>query len=288
MILITHPACTEYSQAGHPERPERIARTVEYLKKQDSLDLSWEEPQGVDEDLITRVHSPYHLARLEEGIEFDADTPAYPDIHEHAVRSVAGTIMGLDAVEAGGTALVLLRPPGHHATADRAMGFCYLNQVAIAAVEARKRGLERVAVFDFDVHHGNGTEAILRTKEGIVFASVHQHPCFPGTGTESFDNCYNCPVLPLTPSEEHMAVLRKSLDQVLEFKPELLIVSAGFDAYKNDPIADELLEMYDFKTLGTWMVEAGVPHLHVLEGGYSDDLPQLIGAYLEGLATGES
>lgn len=283
MILITHPACADYSQPGHPERPERISRTVEDLKSRDDLGLSWEQPKDVDEDLITRVHSHYHLVRLEEGIEFDADTPAYPDIHEHALRSVAGAIMGLDAVEAGETAFVLLRPPGHHATTDRAMGFCYLNQVAIAALEARARGLERVAVFDFDVHHGNGTEAILRKKEGVVFASIHQHPCFPGTGTESFDNCYNYPVLPLTPREEHMGVIQKALDNVLEFKPELLIVSAGFDAYKNDPISDELLEIDDFRTIGQWIRQADIPHLHVLEGGYSDDLPLLIAAYLKGL-----
>ncbi len=285
MIIITHPACLQYGQPGHPERPERISATVDYLQEieESQLSLSWQQPAEIDESLITRAHSHYHLVRIEEGLDFDPDTPAYPNIEEHAVRAVAAAITGLDQVLQGRQVFVLMRPPGHHATTDQAMGFCYLNQVAVAALEARARGIERVAVLDFDVHHGNGTEAILKGKPGCLFVSIHQHPCYPGTGTESFDNCLNYPVLPLTPPAEYLAVIEKAMAQIRKWQPDLLIVSAGFDAFKDDTIADELLGPGDFKQIGQMVADLGVPHLDVLEGGYSDQLPELIFQYLSGV-----
>ena len=164
------------------------------------------------------------------------------------------------------------------------MGFCYLNNIAIAALEALATGIRRVAVYDFDVHHGNGTENILMNREGVLFFSIHQHPCYPGTGTADVgNNCRNFPVLPFTPRGEHRQVLRKALDELKRFKPDLVAVSAGFDAYARDPLAQETLEAEDFHWLGKSFRELGIPVFSTLEGGYSKDLPDLILAYLKGL-----
>ena len=173
-----------------------------------------------------------------------------------------------------------MRPPGHHATAGQAMGFCYLNQVAVAALEARRRGAARVAVWDFDAHHGNGTEAILDGREGFLFTSVHQFPAYPGTGTRNSPNCRNWSVPPHTPRGEHREALARAWDAVVGFHPDLVLVSAGFDAYARDPITAMTLEPEDFAELGRWLRQTGLPTAVVLEGGYSADLPQLIDSFL--------
>ena len=175
-----------------------------------------------------------------------------------------------------------MRPPGHHAEQAQAMGFCYLNHIAIAALEALETGIEKVAVWDFDAHHGNGTEAILEGVEGAFYVSVHQHPCYPGTGTISRGNALNFPVSPGTPPEVHMEVLARSWKAILDFEPELVLVSAGFDAYELDPLTDMRLRSSDFEALGSWLAEAKIPVAATLEGGYSDDLPLLVEAFLKG------
>jgi acetoin utilization deacetylase AcuC-like enzyme len=164
------------------------------------------------------------------------------------------------------------------------MGFCYLNSMAIAALEALGTGVRRVAVFDFDVHHGNGTEAILAGHPGVWFASVHQHPCYPGTGTADVaDNCFNYPVRPGLPREEYRKVLDRAMERLMAQRPEVIGVSAGFDAYAHDPIAQETLEAEDFHALGQRLRGLGLPVFSILEGGYSDALPGLVLAYLKGL-----
>ncbi|MBI3880824.1 MAG: histone deacetylase [Verrucomicrobia bacterium] len=217
--------------------------------------------------------------------DFDGDTPAHPDIFDHASRSVGAALAALAAARQGETVFSLMRPPGHHATSDRVMGFCYFNNIAIAALEALATGAKRVAVFDFDVHHGNGTEAILVDRPGAAFFSIHQHPCYPGTGTGDVGkNCFNFPVAPRTPRDEYRKVLTRALDGLKKFKPEIVFVSAGFDAYVRDPLAQETLEAEDFHWLGENVRTLGVPAVSLLEGGYSTALPDLIFAYLQGLA----
>jgi acetoin utilization deacetylase AcuC-like enzyme len=177
-----------------------------------------------------------------------------------------------------------MRPPGHHATRDRAMGFCYLNNIAIAALEAVATGAKSVAVFDFDVHHGNGTEAILFDRPGVEFFSVHQFPCYPGTGAKNVGkNCFNYPVAPGTPRESWRATLAHALADLKRFRPDLVGVSAGFDAYARDPLADGALLAEDFHWLGQSLRKLGVPFFSLLEGGYSKDLPELIFAYIKGV-----
>jgi acetoin utilization deacetylase AcuC-like enzyme len=284
MKIITDERCTGYSAPGHPERPARITGTLELLRSQQELPITWAEPAPADDAAILRAHAPAHLARLNEREDFDGDTPYHEGIADYARASVGAALETLRCSRAGETVFSLMRPPGHHATRDRAMGFCYLNGIAIAALEALATGVRRVAVYDFDVHHGNGTEDILLNHKGAAFISIHQSPCYPGTGLSNVgDNCFNYPVPPHTPREAYRTVLASALDQLKRFKPDLVAVSAGFDAYARDPLAQETLEAEDYYWLGQSIRAFDVPVFSVLEGGYSRDLPKLILAYLKGL-----
>ena len=283
MKIITDEHCTEYARAGHPERPARITKTLEKLRKQTSLGLTWGSPAAVSEEALLRAHTPQHIARLRDEGDFDADTPYFSNIAALARSSVGAGLEALKDARAGETVFSLMRPPGHHATRNRAMGFCYLSNAAIAVLEALASGAKRVAVYDFDVHHGNGTEAILVNKPGAAFYSIHQYPCYPGTGSRNVgDNCFNYPVAPRTPRAEYRKVLSSALDELKKFKPELVAVSAGFDAYAHDPLAQETLEAEDYYWLGQQFRGLGVPVFSLLEGGYSEDLPDLIFSYLRG------
>jgi acetoin utilization deacetylase AcuC-like enzyme len=284
MRIITDERCTAYSHPGHPERPERITSTLEKLRGQTELPITWSKPGPCDEAAILRAHTPELLARLAVPEDFDADTPFFPNLAQYARASIGAALEALRASRAGEAAFSLMRPPGHHATRNRAMGFCYLNNIAIATLEALADGVKRVAVFDFDVHHGNGTEAILQNKPGAAFFSVHQFPCYPGTGTRNVGgNCFNYPVLPQTARTEYRHVLASALEHMQTFKPEVVAVSAGFDAYAHDPLAQGSLELEDYYWLGQSIRELGVPTFSLLEGGYSPNLPELILAYLKGL-----
>jgi acetoin utilization deacetylase AcuC-like enzyme len=284
MKIISDPRCLEYTAAGHPERPQRIQGALHSLRAQDGLPITWAEPMAVEDSTLLRAHAPEHLRSLEKPFEFDVDTPAYPKIAEHARRSVGGALQALQAARAGEMSFSLLRPPGHHATSNRAMGFCYLNSIAIAALAAQAAGGQRVAVYDFDVHHGNGTEEILLDKPDVAFYSIHQFPAYPGTGrAHRGANCFNYPLAPRTPRQEYRATLAAAFAQLKKFKPDLVAVSAGFDAYRGDPLAEETMEAEDYLWLGETIRGLGVPAFSILEGGYSEDLPELILAYLRGL-----
>ena len=280
MTIFYDPCCLEYSRPGHPERPERIARTVPLLKDRHP-EWKWQRPRAATDDELLRAHSLQHLERIADGREdFDLDTPLYPNIETYARHSAGAAIEGARATLRGKSAFSLMRPPGHHATKDRAMGFCYFSNVAIAALDALENGAERVAIWDFDGHHGNGTEAIVAHDPRIQFASIHQFPAYPGTGAKSFANIDNYPVAPFTPRNEHVHLAKHSLEKVITFKPDLLFVSAGFDAFARDPLLQMTLEFEDFARFGEWLRNIGIPVAVVLEGGYSDDLPELIDAFL--------
>jgi acetoin utilization deacetylase AcuC-like enzyme len=284
MRIITDERCIGYSRPGHPERAERIITTLAKLRGQTELPITWSKPSPAGDAAILRAHTPEHLARLSVPEDLDDDTPAFPDLAEYARASVGAALDALKAARAGETVFSLMRPPGHHATRNQAMGFCYLNNVAIAVLEALATGAKRVAVLDFDVHHGNGTEAILLNNPGAAFLSIHQFPCYPGTGTRNVgNNCFNYPVLPQTLRGEYLHVLVSALEHLETFKPTLVAVSAGFDSYARDPLAQGTLEMEDFLWLGQSLRNLGVPVFSVLEGGYSAELPELILAYLKGL-----
>ena len=284
MTIITDPRCTEYHRSGHPEKPARITRTVELLKSQRALDLRWVEPPTATPDQLLRAHAPEHLVRLALPLDFDGDTPFHAGIGDHARRGAGGALKALELARAGEPSFSLLRPPGHHATRQTPMGFCYLSSLAIAAHEAVASGVQRIGLFDFDVHHGNGTEDCVVGARGIEFASVHQYPCYPGTGDSDVGgNCFNFPVAPQTPRMEWRRILERALERVAASKPDVIGVSAGFDAFEGDPLASGTLEREDFHWLGSKIRALGIPVFSILEGGYSLDLPDLVLGYLLGL-----
>jgi acetoin utilization deacetylase AcuC-like enzyme len=280
MVIFHDPHCLDYSSPGHPEQPARIARTAPSLKERHPA-WEWRNPIPADEIKLLRAHSPEHLARIKNAVrDFDSDTPGYRDIYQHAVRSAGAAIDAAHAALRGQRAFSLMRPPGHHATRDHAMGFCYFSNVAIAALDGLENGAKRVAIWDFDAHHGNGTEAIVAHHPRIAFASIHQFPAYPGTGTKSFANIDNYPVAPYTSRAQHVDVADCALQKLLQFAPDLLLVSAGFDAYSGDPLVQMTLEQEDFAKFGEWLHKADLPTAAILEGGYSDDLSWLIDAFL--------
>jgi acetoin utilization deacetylase AcuC-like enzyme len=280
MVIFHDPKSAGYESSGHPEAPFRVIRTAAALRTAQSAWI-WRPPAPAHDEDILRAHSPEHLKRIESGdADFDADTPRYDDLAGHARRAAGSALDAMGAALGGESAFSLMRPPGHHALRDHAMGFCYFNNIAIAALAARARGVARVVVWDFDAHHGNGTEAILHGVPGTFFVSIHQLPGWPGSGGSSFDNVLNFPVAPYAAADEHMAVLSESWQAVLLCKPELVLVSAGFDAYVGDPITQMSLREDDFTTLGRWLGESGLPAAAILEGGYSRELPELVTKFL--------
>jgi acetoin utilization deacetylase AcuC-like enzyme len=284
MKVITDERCTGYRMPGHPERPERISAALKKLREQEELKIIWGKPAKVDDSVLLRAHTADHLERLNQEIDFDGDTPYLPGIPDFARASAGAGLEAMRVARAGETVFSLMRPPGHHATQNRAMGFCYLSNMAIAVLEAQATGAKRVAVYDFDVHHGNGTEAVLMNKPNTAFISIHQFPCYPGTGGRNVgDNCFNYPLPPQTLRDDYRHVLESALEHLKEFKPDVVGVSAGFDAYARDPLAEETLEAEDYYWLAQSFRKLGVPVFSLLEGGYSDDLPELIFAYLKGL-----
>jgi acetoin utilization deacetylase AcuC-like enzyme len=274
------PCCLEYSSPGHPERPERIARTVP-LSKDRHPEWEWQRPRATTDDELLRAHSREHIERVAKRREdFDLDSPYYPSIEAYARQSAGAAIEAARMALRGEPAFSLMRPPGHHATRDRAMGFCYFNNVAIATLDALENGGQRIAIWDFDGHHGNGTEAIVAHNSRIQFASVHQYPAYPGTGAKSFANVDNYPIAPFTPRIEHLDIAKQALEKLIAFKPDLVLVSAGFDAYAHDPLLQMTLERDDFAKFGEWLNKIDSPVAVILEGGYSDELPELIDAFL--------
>ncbi len=291
MLILHDPRCADYGSSMRPEQPSRVTRSAAHLREKHP-DWTWRVPgdRGHLDEQILLAHTPAHLARLGQARDFDGDTPYFDGISAHARRSVAAALEAArHALATGGAEPVfsLMRPPGHHATATQAMGFCYLNQIAVAALSAQRDFdplaplCRKVAVWDFDAHHGNGTEAILQGQTNVFFASVHQYPGYPGSGTQDHGpHIRNWPIAPHTPRVDHMAALRASLDAVSSFAPDLILVSAGFDAYARDPITEMTLEAEDFATLGRWLRATGRPAAALLEGGYHADLPLLIDAFL--------
>jgi acetoin utilization deacetylase AcuC-like enzyme len=259
VALVTHPACLDHDPGtGHPECPDRL-RAV----------LAAHPPAYVDR-LLALDPSPG------ERLMLDPDTSVGPGSVAAARHAAGGAIAAVDAVMEGRavSAFAAVRPPGHHAEARQAMGFCLFNSVAIAAHHARRRwGLRRIAVVDFDVHHGNGTQHMFAADPDLFYASSHQMPCYPGTGDAGERGCGNIVNLPLRPGSGGAAFRAAwsatGLPALVAFAPDLLIVSAGFDAHRADPLAQIALDAEDFGWITDELLAVGGGRLvSVLEGGY--------------------
>jgi acetoin utilization deacetylase AcuC-like enzyme len=294
-LLITHPACLDHDPGRHhPESPARLRAVLAALDDAEFARLERREaPQAAREDLL-RVHSPRHVdgvlgAVPKAGhVAIDADTVLSPASGEAALRAAGAVAAAVDAVVAreADNAFCAVRPPGHHAEPLHAMGFCLFNNAAIGALRAREvHGLARVAVVDFDVHHGNGTQAAFESDATLFYASTHQFPLYPGTGSTretGVGNIVNVPLRPMSGSTQfRVGMTERVLPALDEFRPELILVSAGFDAHRSDPLAQLMLEEADY----TWVTEKllDVAHRHAkgrlvatLEGGY--DLAALAGS----------
>jgi len=280
MIIFHDPSCVEYFRPGDPERPARITGTVPLLKDRHPAWI-WSEPALATDEELLRAHTRAHLDHVTNPVgDFDTDTPAHAKIDRYACAAAGAAIAAARSALQGENAFSLMRPPGHHAMRERATGFCYFSNIAVAALDALARGAERVAIWDFDAHHGNGTEDIVGPHDRIAFASIHQYPGYPGTGLTSFGRVANYPIPPYSTRRLHMDANEQGLRAVMAFQPDLLLVSAGFDAYVDDPITQMTLEREDFTTLGTWLAQLDLPVAAVLEGGYSDDLPELVDRFL--------
>ncbi|MFN2627473.1 MAG: histone deacetylase [Gaiellaceae bacterium] len=279
---MSHPALARLHPTGdHPERPERVRALQESF-------ADWAEGAAAAEEDVLRCHSTEHVALLRgitDPVWLDGDTPASVTSYEAALLA-AGT--AIEAALRGGFALV--RPPGHHALPARAMGFCLLNNVAIAARAAQARlGVERVAVVDFDVHHGNGTEAIFRDDHSVLFVSLHQWPLYPGTGgrEDQQETTVNVPLPAGSGDEDYFRAFDHTVaPAVRRFEPELVLVSAGFDAHDDDPLAGMHVTECGFRELARRCAALGPRVAAVLEGGYNlETLPGLVHAAVEGFNT---
>lgn len=278
------PRCLEYAQPGHPESPSRVKFTYEFLKEKGFTFL---EPQSCSEQDILLAHDAEMLESVKQGTFFDFDTPVLPGIYEIALLSAGAAIdAARHCAETGEPAFSLMRPPGHHATRGRVMGFCYFNNMAIACLRLKRdyENIQRIGIVDFDCHHGNGTEDIVLGNKNFLYLSLHQSPLFPGTGRISRDNCMNYPLPAETSPKEYLGILQEGLDRVQAFNPDIVAVSAGFDSYRQDPITSFSLDLNDYHEIGRMLMQLGKPCFAVLEGGYSRDLPECVHQFLSALS----
>lgn len=285
--IFSHPACLEHDTGpGHPERIERLKSVLKRLRADDFAELAWREAPAATIAEIARVHDRDYVEAALAAIparglvRLDADTVASPGSGEAALRAAGAVRAAVDAVMAGeiANAFCAVRPPGHHAERATSMGFCLFNNVAVGALHARvAHGVARIAVVDFDVHHGNGTQAMFEADAGLFFASTHQMPLYPGTGAASergVGNIVNAPLNPGDGSAAFRAAMTSTILPALEtFRPEFLFVSAGFDAHARDPLAGLALGEADFAWATERLVDSARRHcggrlVSTLEGGY--------------------
>ena len=271
---------------GHPEKIDRVTAVIDNFKKLDNKNLIWKKPSKFDRSLLKITHSSDYINFVEtsfpkKGLSFlDGDTIVSPGSKDATLDAVGSIIAAIDGVQNKEfkNAFCAVRPPGHHAEKNKAMGFCIYNNVAVGAnYLINKYKLNKIAIIDFDVHHGNGTQDIFYDNKKVLYISTHQFPYYPGSGTEQekgkYNNIFNIPLAAGTTSEEYLNAYEFVLKKIKEFKPEFILFSAGFDAHKDDPLAQLQLEAEDFYTLTRRTLELSKLYcdgkvVSILEGGY--------------------
>ena len=271
---------------GHPEKIDRVTAILDNFKKLDNKNLIWKKPSKFDRSLLEKTHNSDYINFVEKsfpkkGLSFlDGDTIISSGSKEATSDAVGSIIAAIDGVQNKEfrNAFCAVRPPGHHAEKNKAMGFCIYNNVAVGAnYLIDKYKLNKIAIIDFDVHHGNGTQDIFYDNEKILYISTHQYPFYPGSGTEQekgkYNNIFNIPLPAGTTSEEYLNAYEYVLKKIDEFKPEFILLSAGFDAHKDDPLAQFQLESKDFyeitkRTLELSKLYCDGKVVSILEGGY--------------------
>ena len=306
-LVLSHPKCLDHlTPFGHPERPDRLRMVTHVLEHERFADLARDEAPLASIEAVARVHPHEFIERIENAtpmvnfVHLDADTTLSPGSYEAALRAAGGAVFAVDEVMAGkaANAFVATRPPGHHAETATAMGFCLFNNAAIAARHARAvHGVDRVAIIDFDVHHGNGTQEIFWSDPSVMYLSTHEMPLYPGTGAArergAYDQVVNAPLPPGAGSREFREAFDLAiLPRMRDFKADLVIVSAGFDAHERDPLANLNLTEADF----SWATKeimaiadgsAGGRLVSVLEGGYDlEGLGRSVAAHVLALMRG--
>ena len=271
---------------GHPEKIDRVTAVIDNFKKLDNKNLIWKKPSKFDRSLLEITHNSDYINFVEssfpkKGLSFlDGDTIVSPGSKEATSDAVGSIITAIDGVQNNEfkNAFCAVRPPGHHAKKNKAMGFCIYNNIAVGAnYLIDKYKLNKIAIIDFDVHHGNGTQDIFYDNEKILYISTHQYPFYPGSGMEQekgkYNNIFNIPLPAGTTSEEYLNAYEYVIKKVDKFKPEFILLSAGFDAHKNDPLAQFQLESKDFyeitkRTLELSKLYCDGKVVSILEGGY--------------------
>ena len=271
---------------GHPEKIDRVTAVIDNFKKLDNKNLIWKKPSKFDRALLEITHNSDYINFVEKsfpkkGLSFlDGDTIVSPGSKDATLDAVGSIISAIDGVQNKDfkNAFCAVRPPGHHAEKNKAMGFCIYNNVAVGAnYLINKYKLKKVAIIDFDVHHGNGTQDIFYDNEKVVYISTHQYPYYPGSGTEKekgkYNNIFNIPLPAGTTSEEYLNAYELVLKKIKEFRPEFILLSAGFDAHKDDPLAQLQLESKDFYNITKRTLELSKQYcdgkvVSILEGGY--------------------